>query len=106
MFSSVFSTNKTRMTMQIMGAFSIAVVMGMLTPNMQIEKSFAVEKVPLQTLNSSDSALNTDMTQFYKCIKDTVKESETAEEPSYFNEEPTKTEMAVCYSEVFSESIQ
>ncbi len=90
------------MAMQILGVFSIAIVIGMLTPNLQIEKSFAAEKVPLQPLNSSDSALNTDMTQFYKCIKDTVKESETSEEPSYFNDEPTKTEMAICYSEVFS----
>ncbi len=105
MFSSVFSKKKTRMTMQIVGVFSIAVVMGMVTPTMQIEKSFAAAKVPLLPLNSSDSALNSDMAQFYKCIKDTVKGSETAEEPHYFNNEPTKTEMAACYSEVFSENI-
>src|SRR3712207_3572087 len=39
MFSSVFSTKKARMAIKLLGAFSIVVVMGMLTPNIQIEKS-------------------------------------------------------------------
>jgi hypothetical protein len=103
MFFDECFIKKTKMPLHIMGAFSILVVVGMLASNINIEKSFAVEKVALLPLNSDNAKLNADVTQFYKCIKKSVKNSETAQGPTYFNNEPTKTEVALCYKEVLTD---
>ncbi|MBA3749390.1 MAG: hypothetical protein H0X03_00550 [Nitrosopumilus sp.] len=103
MFSKECFIKKTKMPMHIIGAFSILVVVGILASNINIEKSFAAEKVALLPLNSDNAELNTDVTQFYKCIKKSVENSETEQEPTYFNDEPTKTEVALCYKEVLTD---
>lgn len=92
---------KTKMPLKLIGAFSILVLVGMLVSNTGIEKSFAKERVELLPLTSADTELNSNVTQFFSCIEKSVKGSETEQEPSYFNDEPTKTEVALCYNDVF-----
>ena len=92
---------KTKMPLKLMGAFSILVLVGILVSNTGIEKSFAQEKVPLLPLTSADAELNASVAQFFSCIEKSIKGSETDKEPRYFNDEPTKTEVALCYNDVF-----
>jgi hypothetical protein len=104
MFSTDSVIRKTKTPLKVIGAFSILILVGMLVSNTGIEKSFAKEKVALLPLTSTDSKLNAEITQFFTCIKKSVKNSETEEEPTYFNDEPTKTEIALCYNDVFGDS--
>lgn len=92
---------KTKMPLKLIGTFSILMLVGLLVSNTYTEKSFAKEKVALLPLTSTDAELNNDVTQFFSCIKKSIKNSETAQEPNYFNDEPTKTEVAICYNDVF-----
>ncbi|HEX8677181.1 MAG TPA: hypothetical protein VF700_08175 [Segetibacter sp.] len=89
------------MPLKLIGAFSILVLMGMLVSNTGIDKSFAKEKVALLPLTSPDAELNDNVAQFFSCIEKSIKGSETDKEPRYFNDEPTKTEVALCYNDVF-----
>jgi hypothetical protein len=92
-------TKKHKMPLYILIAFPVLIVVTMaLASNVNLDKSFA-EKVPLLPINSTDPQLNDDMAKFYSCIEDTVENSESDEEPHYFNDEPTKTEVALCYNE-------
>jgi len=92
-------TKKPKMPLYTLSAFSILIVVSMaLALNVNVHKSFA-ERVPLLPINSTDSQLNEDMAKFYSCIEDTVENSQSDEEPHYFNDEPTKTEVALCYNE-------
>src|ERR687891_284882 len=38
---------------------------------------------------------------FYDCIEEAVDESYSEQEPNYFHDEPTKTEVNSCYNDVF-----
>jgi hypothetical protein len=92
-------TKKHKMPLYILSAFPVLIVVTMaLASNVNLDKSFA-EKVPLLPINSTDPQLNDDMAKFYSCIEDTVENSESDEEPHYFKDEPTKTEVALCYNE-------
>jgi hypothetical protein len=92
-------TKKPKMPLYTLSAFSILIVVSMaLASNVNVDKSFA-ERVPLLPINSTDSQLNEDMAKFYSCIEDTVENSQSDEEPHYFKDEPTKTEVALCYNE-------
>ena len=92
-------TKKLKMPLYTLSAFSILIVVSMaLASNVNLDKSFA-EKVPLLPINSTDPQLNDDMAKFYSCIEDTVENSESDGEPHYFKDEPTKTEVALCYNE-------
>jgi hypothetical protein len=94
-----YITKKPKMPLYILSAFSILIVVSMtLASNVNVDKSFA-ERVPLLPINSTDSQLNEDMAKFYSCIEDTVENSQSDEEPHYFKDEPTKTEVALCYNE-------
>jgi hypothetical protein len=92
-------TKKSKMPLYTLSAFSILIVVSMaLALNVNVDKSFA-ERVPLLPINSTDPQLNEDMAKFYSCIEDTVENSQSDEEPHYFKDEPTKTEVALCYNE-------
>ncbi len=92
-------TKKPKMPLYTLSAFSILVVVSMaLALNVNVDKSFA-ERVPLLPINSTDPQLNKDMSKFYSCIEDTVKNSQSDGKPHYFKNEPTKTEVALCYNE-------
>ena len=92
---------KPEMPLYTLSAFSILIVVSMaLASSTDVDKSFA-EKVSLLPLNATDPQLNEDMAEFYSCIEDTVENSESDDEPHYFNDEPTKTEVALCYNDVF-----
>ena len=43
------------------------------------------------------------MAQFYSCIEESVENSESDGEPHYFKEEPTKTEVALCYNDAVAD---
>ena len=90
------------MPLYTISAFSILIVVSMmLASNINIDKSFA-DKVSLLPLNSTSSQLNKDMAHFYSCIEESVKNSQSNGEPHYFKEEPTKTEVALCYNDVLA----
>ena len=58
----------------------------------------AVPLVPIQTGNAT---LDKGIPIFYDCIEEAVDESFSEQEPNYFHEEPTKTEVNSCYTDVF-----
>lgn len=90
------------MPLYTLSAFSILIVVSMtLASIISIDKSFAA-KVSLLPLNSTSSQLNNDMAQFYSCIEESVENSESDGEPHYFKEEPTKTEVALCYNDAIA----
>jgi hypothetical protein len=91
---------KPKMSFKICCAFSIFIVMSMFTSNINIEKSFAVENVALLPLISSDPKLNIEMNNFYDCIKKSATSPDSSYLPNFFNNEPTKTEIALCYKEM------
>ena len=74
--------------------------MSMFASSLNIEKSFAAENVALLPLSSSDSKLNIQMNNFYDCIKKSATSPDSSHLPKFFNNEPTKTEIAICYKEM------
>jgi hypothetical protein len=54
--------------------------------------------IPIQTGNAT---LDKGIPVFYDCIEEAVDESFSEQEPNYFHEEPTKTEVNSCYTDVF-----
>ena len=93
------NTKKPKMLLYTLSAFSILIVVSMaLALNVNAGKSFA-DRVSLLPINSTNPQLNEDMAKFYSCIEDTVENSQSDEEPHYFKDEPTKTEVALCYNE-------
>lgn len=90
---------------RLLGIFSILIVVGIITSNMNIEKSFAVEKETASSLSpsskpaASNSKLNTDLDHFFSCITNSVKKSDSSQLPKFFNNVPTKTEIAVCFKQ-------
>ena len=58
----------------------------------------AVPLIPIQTGNAT---LDKGIPMFYDCIEEAVDESFSEQEPNYFHEEPTKTEVNSCYNDVF-----
>jgi hypothetical protein len=58
----------------------------------------AVPLIPIQTGNAT---LDKGIPMFYDCIEEAVDESFSEQEPNYFHEEPTKTEVNSCYTDVF-----
>ena len=58
----------------------------------------AVPLIPVQTGNAT---LDQGLPIFYDCIDEAVDESYSEQEPNYFHEEPTKTEVNSCYNDVF-----
>ena len=58
----------------------------------------AVPLIPIQTGNAT---LDNGIPVFYDCIEEAVDESFSEQEPNYFHEEPTKTEVNSCYTDVF-----
>lgn len=90
---------------RLLGIFSILILVGIITSNMNIEKSFAVEKETASSSPSSkpavasNSKLNTDLDHFFSCITNSVKKSDSSQLPKLFNNVPTKTEIAVCFKQ-------
>lgn len=94
-----------------LGIFSILIVVGIVTSNINIEKSFAVEKeTGLQTPTTSSSdptatnpttnpKLNTNLDNFFNCITNSIKKSDSSQLPKFFHNEPTKTEIAICFEQ-------
>jgi hypothetical protein len=92
-------TKKPKMLLYTLSAFSILIVVSMVfASNVNVDKSFA-DRVKLLPINSTNPELNKDMAKFYSCIEDIVDNSESDVEPHYFKDEPTKTEVALCYNE-------
>lgn len=59
------------------------------------------QAVPLITVQTGNATLDQGLPIFYDCIDDAVDESYSEQEPNYFHEEPTKTEVNSCYNDVF-----
>lgn len=59
------------------------------------------QAVPLITIQTGNVTLDQGLPIFYDCIDDAVDESYSEQEPNYFHEEPTKTEVNSCYNDVF-----
>lgn len=65
--------------------------------------SQAVDLIDIHTTNET---LNTKLPDFYSCIDDKISSSKGAEEDHYFEKEPTKHEVKLCYQEVFESESQ
>lgn len=59
------------------------------------------QAVPLITVQTGNATLDQGLPIFYDCIDDAVDESYSEQEPNYFHDEPTKTEVNSCYNDVF-----
>jgi len=59
------------------------------------------QAVPLITVQTGNVTLDQGLPIFYNCIEEAVDESYSEQEPNYFHEEPTKTEVNSCYNDVF-----
>jgi hypothetical protein len=59
------------------------------------------QAVPLITVQTGNATLDQGLPIFYDCIDEAVDESYSEQEPNYFHEEPTKTEVNSCYNDVF-----
>ena len=59
------------------------------------------QAVPLITIQTGNVTLDQGLPIFYNCIEEAVDESYSEQEPNYFHEEPTKTEVNSCYNDVF-----
>ncbi|TVP41157.1 hypothetical protein [Candidatus Nitrosocosmicus arcticus] len=80
--------------------FFTTVTIMMATTFVQGNLSFgqAVDLIPIQTGNAT---LDTGLPVFYDCIDEKVDESKGVEVDPYFEKEPTKHEVNMCYNEVF-----
>lgn len=86
----------------ILGIFSIFIVVTIITSSINIEKSFAVEKetaASLPSANSDSSKISTILDNFFNCITNAVKKNGSSQMPKFFNNEPTKTEIAICFKQ-------
>lgn len=59
------------------------------------------QAVPLITIQTGNVTLDQGLPIFYNCIEEAVDESYSEQEPNYFHDEPTKTEVNGCYNDVF-----
>lgn len=59
------------------------------------------EAVPLIPIQTGNATLDQGLPVFYDCIEEAVEESFSQQEPNYFHEEPTKSEVNGCYYDVF-----
>jgi hypothetical protein len=59
------------------------------------------QAVPLITIQTGNVTLDQGLPIFYNCIEEAVDESYSEQEPNYFQDEPTKTEVNSCYNDVF-----
>ncbi len=100
----MFSTNcvikKTKIPFHVAGTFLILIVMSILASSINIEKSFALDKTVLLPLNSTNSKLNTNVTHFYNCVSKSIQNGDSSQLPKFFKNEPTKTEIALCFKEM------
>ena len=84
--------------------YSVVVIITTFTALLQLGStslafSQAVDLIPINTGNET---LNGSLPVFYECIEEAVDASENApQQASYFEDEPTKNEVRVCYQEVF-----
>jgi hypothetical protein len=90
----------TKISFHVLGTCLILLITSTLILNINIEKSFAVEKATLLPLNSANPKLNTDMSHFYNCISKSAKTGDSLHLPKFFKNEPTKTEIALCFKEM------
>ncbi len=63
----------------------------------------AVDLIPIQTGNAT---LDKGLPEFYDCIEEKIDASKGVEKDPYFEKEPTKNEMSICYNEVFFGNIE
>lgn len=64
------------------------------------------QAVDLIDIHTSNETLNSGLPHFYDCIDDKVSSSKGVEEDPYFEKEPTKNEVAICYHETFEGNSQ
>jgi hypothetical protein len=90
----------TKISFYVLGMCSMLLVMSILISNINIGESFAVKKATLLPLNSANPKLNAEMTHFYNCISKSAKMGGSSHLPKFFKNEPTKTEIALCFKEM------
>ena len=91
---------RTKISFDVRGAFLILLVISIMALNINVEKSFASEKATLLPINSINSKLNANINHFYKCIYKSAKNDDPLHLPKFFQNEPTKTEIALCFKEM------
>jgi hypothetical protein len=97
---------RTKTSSKILSIFSIVIVTSILILNINIEKSFAIEKESISSsLNPSGSKLNNQVAKFTNCIINTIKNGDSSHLPKFFKNEPTKTDIAICFRETTNKQI-
>ena len=99
------SIKKIKTSSKILTTFSIIIVVTSLISNIPIEKSFAIEKELISPLNPSNSKIKNQVAKFTNCITNILKNGDSSHLPKFFKNEPTKTDIAICFKETTNRQI-
>ena len=105
MFYNEHIIKRTKTSSKILSIFSIVIVTSILISNINIEKSFAIEKESISSLSSPSSKLKDQVAKFTNCIINTIKNGDSSHLPKFFKNEPTKTDIAICFKETTNKQI-
>lgn len=105
MFYNEHIIKRTKTSSKILSIFSIVIVTSVLISNINIEKSFAIEKESISLLNPTTSNLKNQVAKFTNCIINTIKNGDSSHLPKFFENEPTKTDIAICFKETTNKQI-
>ena len=100
MFYNEHIIKEIKTSSKILSAFSILIVTSILISNIDIEKTFAVEKESsISPLKPSNSNIKNQVDKFIDCITNTIKNGDSSHLPKFFKDEPTKTDIAICFKQ-------
>ena len=105
MFYNERSIKKIKTSSKILTTFSIIIIMSFLISNIHIEKSFAIEKELISPLNPSNSKIKNQVAKFTNCITNIIQNGDSSHLPKFFKDEPTKTDIAICFKETTNRQI-
>ena|SRR5919112_421379 len=80
----------------------IATVLGMLMAVSYLDNMAFPQAVPLVDIETGNTTLDNALPDFYDCIDESIKTNDRSGLDSYFEKEPTKSEVTTCYYKVFN----
>jgi hypothetical protein len=96
---------ETKTSSKVLSTFSILIVTSILISNINIEKTFAVEKESISPLKPSNSNIKNQVDKFIDCITNTIKNGDSSHLPKFFKDEPTKTDIAICFKQTTNRQV-
>jgi hypothetical protein len=64
------------------------------------------QAVPLVDVGTGNTTLDNALPDFYDCIDKSIKTNDRSSLDSYFEKEPTKNEVIICYYKIFNNTSQ